>query len=46
MMRRNRYMVDHASLLLACSRGIPGGTMNTMLYAMREKIPVITIEID
>ena len=46
MMKRNRYMVDHASLLLACSRGLPGGTMNTMLYALRQGIKVITIDIE
>ena len=46
MMKRNRYMVDHASLLLACSRGLPGGTMNTMLYALRQGVKVITIDIE
>ena len=45
MMNRNRYMVDHSSLLLACYNGRPGGTQSTMLYAMRENIPIITIEI-
>ena len=45
MQRRNRYMVDHSSLLLACYNGRPGGTQSTMLYAMREKVPVVTIEI-
>ena len=34
MMDRNRYMVDHASVLLAAYNGSPGGTMNTTLYAM------------
>lgn len=45
MMRRNRYMVDHASLLLACFDGRPSGTMNTLVYAGREKIPSIIIDI-
>lgn len=45
MQHRNRYMVDHSSLLLACYNGRPGGTQSTMLYAMREKVPVVTIEI-
>lgn len=46
MMKRNRYMVDHASLLLACSRSLPGGTMNTMLYALRQGVRVVTVDID
>ncbi len=45
MQRRNRYMVDRSSLLLACYNGRPGGTQSTMLYAMRENIPIITVEI-
>ena len=45
MMRRNRYMVDRSSLLLACFDGHPGGTMNTILYAERESLRVIVIEI-
>ena len=46
MMRRNRYMVDRSSLLLACFNGQPGGTMNTILYAMEQAVPVIRIEIE
>ena len=46
MMRRNRYMVDHASLLLACYDGRPGGTMNTILYAERNEVKVVVIEIE
>ena len=45
MMQRNRYMVDHSSLLLCCYNGRPGGTMNTILYAPREGVSVITIDI-
>lgn len=45
MMRRNRYMVDHASLLLACFDGRPSGTMNTLVYAGRENVQSIIIEI-
>lgn len=44
MMRRNRYMVDRASLLLACYDGRPGGTMSTILYAERSGVKVIVIE--
>ncbi len=45
MMRRNRYMVDRASLLLACYDGRPGGTMNTILYAERNGVQVVLIEL-
>ncbi len=45
MMRRNRYMVDRSSLLLACYNGSPGGTMNTILYAQRNNVQVILIDV-
>ena len=46
MMRRNRYMVDHADVLIAAYSGEPGGTMNTMLYAMRRGLDIIEIPIE
>jgi uncharacterized phage-like protein YoqJ len=46
MMRRNRYMVDRSSLLLACYDGRPGGTMSTILYAERSEVKVIVVEIE
>ena len=45
MQRRNRYMVERSSLLLAVYDGMPGGTMNTILLARRSGCRVITIEI-
>ena len=45
MMDRNRYMVDHASVLLAAYSGSPGGTMKTMLYAMRTGVQIIQLPI-
>ncbi len=45
MMRRNRYMVDRSSLLLACYDGRPGGTMNTILYAQRSGVKVIIVDV-
>ena len=45
MMRRNRYMVDHSSLLLACFDGQTGGTMNTILYAQRSGVKTVVIGI-
>ena len=45
MMRRNMYMVDNSSLLLACFDGRPGGTMNTIVYAQRTDVKVIFIDV-
>ncbi len=45
MQRRNRYMVEHATLLLACFDGQPGGTMNTILLARRSGCRTICIEL-
>lgn len=45
MMRRNRYMADCSSLLLACFNGTPGGTMNTILYAQRQGVQVLLIDL-
>lgn len=46
MMRRNRYMVDRSALVLACSNGRPGGTMNTMAYALKQGVKVLQLEIE
>ena len=41
MMRRNRYMVDRSSRLLAVYDGVPrGGTAQTLAYAMRSGLAV------
>ncbi len=45
MQRRNRYMIERSSLLLAVFDGRPGGTMNTILSARRRGRTVITIEL-
>lgn len=45
MQRRNRYMVDHAALLIAVHDGLPGGTRSTVLYAMRQQIMVVNLPI-
>ena len=44
--RRNRYMVDHASLLIAVNDGQSGGTRQTILYAMSRKIPIVDLPIE
>ena len=46
MQRRNRYMVDHASLVLAVYDGMLGGTMYTLTYAMRQGVRVVTLDLD
>ena len=36
MLRRNRYLVDHAARLIAIYDGMLGGTMYTVSYAMKQ----------
>jgi uncharacterized phage-like protein YoqJ len=39
MMRRNRYMVDRSSRIIAVYDGVPrGGTAQTLAYAMQQKL--------
>ena len=45
MMKRNFYMVDRSSLLLACYDGKPGGTMKTILYNERQGKKTIIVYI-
>lgn len=45
MHRRDRYMVDHASLLIAVFDGSPGGTRYTVEYAMRRGVPIVDLSI-
>ena len=45
MTRRNHYMVDHASLLIAAFDGVPGGSSQTIEYAMRRRIDILSIPI-
>lgn len=40
---RNRWMVDHASRVIAVYNGAEGGTRNTVEYAGLRGIPVIKI---
>ena len=46
MMRRNRYMVDNSTILIAAYGGKPGGTMNTLLYALRRGLEIIELPIE
>lgn len=43
MQKRNQYMVDNSSVVLAYLRKNFGGTANTVNYAKRNDIPVIII---
>ena len=45
MQRRDRYMVDHASLLIAAFDGTAGGTRYTMEYAMRRGLDIVDLPI-
>lgn len=41
---RNQWLVDHAARVIAVYNGQPSGTKNTIDYAVRQGIPVRTIE--
>ena len=43
MLRRNRYMVDHSSLVIAVYDGADGGTRRTLEYAIAKKVPFVDI---
>lgn len=41
---RNRWMVDHASKVIAVFNGENGGTKNTIAYAEKNAVPVVYIK--
>ena len=44
--KRNRYMVDRSSLLIAVYDGIPqGGTLNTLSYAMGKGVRTVILPV-
>ncbi|MBU5627656.1 DUF1273 domain-containing protein [Oscillibacter sp. MSJ-2] len=43
MQRRDRYMVDHSSILIAVFDGLPGGTRYTVQYAMERGVSVVDL---
>ncbi len=45
MQRRDRYMVDHASMLIAAFDGSGGGTRYTILYGIGQGLDVVDIPI-
>ena len=47
MMRRNRYMVDHAAHILTVYNGVPqGGTAQTLLYAIRKGLRIHPVPLE
>ena len=40
--KRNKWLVDHSSRVIACYNGEPGGTMDLVGYALSQKVPVFT----
>ena len=44
MQRRNRYMVDRSSRLIAVYDGMLGGTMYTVHYAMRAGVELVMLD--
>ena len=45
MQRRNRYLVDNASLLLSVYDGSGGGTGYTVGYALQKKVEVMNLTV-
>lgn len=43
MLRRNRYMVEHADILLTVFDGSPGGTAATVRYAKARGLRIISL---
>lgn len=46
MLRRNRYMVDHSTLVIAVYNGTEGGTRGTLEYAIRRGVPFVDISLE
>lgn len=45
MLRRNKYMVDSSSVLIAVFDGAPGGTMQTINYAAKRGLEIIRLPV-
>ena len=45
MTRRDRYMVDHSSLLIAAFDGTAGGTQYTIQYAISHQVSVVDLPV-
>ena len=45
MLRRNRYLVDHSSMLIAVYDGMLGVTMYTLSYPMKRGLETVILEV-
>ena len=45
MLRRNRYLVDHSSMLIVVYDGMLGGTMYTLSYAIKRGLETVILEV-
>lgn len=45
LQRRNRYLVEHASLIIAAYNGKGGGTLYTLTYAMQQNLDVVILDL-
>ena len=46
MLRRDRYMVDRSSMIIAVYGGVLGGTMYTLAYAMKKGLEVNILDVE
>ena len=46
MMQRNRFLVDHAGLLVCYLTGDKGGTAASVRYALKRRVPVVNLAMD
>lgn len=46
MIKRNKYMVDNSSVLIAVYDGASGGTMQTVRYAQKRLLEIVSIRPD
>ncbi len=46
MLQRNRFLVDHSSLLITYLTRESGGTAYTVRYALKQGVPVINLAMD
>lgn len=45
LQRRNRYLVERSSLIIAAYHGKGGGTLYTLTYAIQQKIDVVILDL-
>jgi uncharacterized phage-like protein YoqJ len=44
MLRRDRYMVARSGRIISLFNGTPGGTMQTLAYALQEKLEIVRLD--